>query len=49
MKRSKLRNIINRAKEISTKKDSPFESFKKSLPMDINDNYRLEAAWKAYG
>ena len=49
MQRSKLRNIINRAKEISAKKDSPFESFKKSLPMDINDNYRLEAAWKAYG
>lgn len=49
MQRSKLQNIINRAKEISAKKDSPFESFKKSLPMDINDNYRLEAAWKAYG
>ena len=54
MKRSKLKNIINKAKELSNNKqkivgESPFDQFKKSLPIEIDDNYRLEAAWKAYG
>lgn len=54
MQRSRLKNIINKAKELSNNKqkivgESPFEQFKKSLPIEIDDNYRLEAAWKAYG
>ena len=54
MQRSRLKNIINKSKEISNKSKvvgDPFDEFKKSLPKDleIDDNYRLEAAWKAYG
>ena len=54
MQRSRLKNIINKSKEISNKSKvvgDPFDEFKKSLPKElkINDNYRLEAAWKAYG
>lgn len=54
MQRGKLKNIINKAKELSNNKqkivgESPFDQFKKSLPIEIDDNYRLEAAWKAYG
>ena len=53
MKRSRLKNIINKSKGLSNKKEvgDPFDEFKKSLPkeLEINDNYRLEAAWKAYG
>lgn len=51
MQRSKLKNIINRQKELSKKQEvgNPFDEFKKSLPIEIDDNYRLEAAWKAYG
>ena len=51
MQRSRLKNIINKQKEISKKQEvgNPFDEFKKSLPIEIDDNYRLEAAWKAYG
>ena len=54
MQRSRLKNIINKSKEISNKSKvvgDPFDEFKKSLPkeLEIDDNYRLEAAWKAYG
>lgn len=49
MKRSRLRNIINKSKESSKLIGSPFDKFKKSLPIEVDDNYRLEAAWKAYG
>ena len=54
MQRSRLKNIINISKEISNKSKvvgDPFDEFKKSLPkeLEIDDNYRLEAAWKAYG
>lgn len=52
MKRSRLINIINKSKEISNNKqklENPFDKFKKSLPIEVDDNYRLESAWKAYG
>jgi len=51
MKRSKLKNIINKSNVISNKQEigNPFDEFKKSLPIEVDDNYRLEAAWKAYG
>jgi len=51
MKRSRLKNIINKSKENTSIGESPFDKFKKSLPkeIEIGDNYRLEAAWKAYG
>lgn len=51
MKRSQLKNIINKSKQVkSIVGESPFESFKKSLPEGlVSDSYRLEAAWKAYG
>ena len=54
MQRNRLKNIINKSKEISNKSKvigDPFDEFKKSLPKElkIDDNYRLEAAWKAYG
>lgn len=52
MQRSRLKNIINKSKELSNKQKvvgDPFDEFKKSLPIEIDDNYRLEAAWKAYG
>ena len=52
MQRSRLRNIINKSKEISNKTvGEPFDEFKNSLPkeLEIGDNYRLKAAWKAYG
>ena len=53
MQRSRLKNIINKSKVISSKQEvgNPFDEFKKSLPkeLEIDDNYRLEAAWKAYG
>jgi hypothetical protein len=53
MKRSRLKNIINKSKAISNKQEvgNPFDEFKKSLPkeLEIDDSYRLEAAWKAYG
>lgn len=50
MQRSRLRNIINKSKEVKSQVvDTPFNEFKKSLPIQVDDNYRLEAAWKAYG
>lgn len=51
MQRSRLKNIINKSKSISNKQEvgNPFDEFKKSLPIEIDDNYRLESAWKAYG
>ena len=51
MKRSRLKNIINKSKSISNKQEvgNPFDEFKKSLPIEVDDNYRLESAWKAYG
>ena len=51
MKRSRLKNIINKSKSFSNKQEvrNPFNEFKKSLPIEVDDNYRLEAAWKAYG
>lgn len=51
MQRSRLKNIINKSKEINKPVGSPFEEFKKSLPkeMQIGDDYRLEVAWRLYG
>lgn len=49
MQRSRLKNIINKSKELSTIGESSFDKFKKSLPIKVDDNYRLESAWKAYG
>ncbi len=51
MQRSRLKNIINKSKILSNKQEvgNPFDEFKKSLPIEVDDNYRLEAAWKAYG
>ena len=49
MKRSRLKNIANKSKEIMKPVVGEFEQFKNSLPIEIDDNYRLEAAWKAYG
>lgn len=50
MRRGTLKNIINKSKGLSNKPiGDPFDEFKKSLPIEVNDNYRLEAAWKAYG
>ncbi len=50
MQRSRLKNIINKSKELSKKQEirDPFEEFKKSLPIEVDDNYRLRAAWEAY-
>lgn len=51
MQRSRLKNIINKSKELSKPIGEPFDNFKNSLPKElvIGDNYRLKAAWKAYG
>lgn len=51
MQRSRLKNIVNKSKELSKPIGSAFEQFKKSLPkeMQIGDDYRLEVAWKLYG
>ena len=51
MQRSRLKNIINKSKEINKPVGSAFEQFKKSLPkeMQIGDDYRLEVAWTLYG
>ena len=49
MQRSRLKNIINKSKDFSKPVGEPFDKFKKSLPNDVDNNYRLEAAWKAYG
>ena len=49
MQRSRLKNIINKSKDLSKSIGDSFEQFKKLLPIDVDDNYRLKAAWKAYG
>lgn len=53
MQRSRLKNIINKSKALNKQNiiGESFDEFKKSLPkeLEIGDNYRLEAAWKAYG
>ena len=49
MQRSRLKNIANKSKEMMKPIVGEFEQFKNSLPIEIDDNYRLEAAWKAYG
>lgn len=49
MQRSRLKNIANKSKEMMKPVVGEFEQFKNSLPIEIDDNYRLEAAWKAYG
>lgn len=54
MQRSRLRNIINKSKEISNKKElvgDPFDKFIQTLPKElvIDENYRMKDAWKAYG
>ena len=54
MQRSRLKNIINKSKEISNKQElvgNPFDRFLQTLPKElvIDENYRTEAAWKAYG
>lgn len=49
MKKSKLKNIVNISKSISNKSIGEFDYFKDSLPNQVRDSYRLEAAWKAYG
>ena len=51
MQRSRLKNIINKSKELSKPIGEPFDEFKKTLPkeLQINENYRLKEAWKAYG
>lgn len=54
MQRSRLKNIINISKGISNKKEvvgDPFDRFLETLPKElvIGENYRMKAAWKAYG
>ena len=54
MQRSRLKNIINKSKEISNKQElvgNSFDRFLQTLPKElvIDENYRTEAAWKAYG
>lgn len=54
MQRSRLKNIINKSKEISNKQElvgNPYDKFIQTLPKELiyDDNYRMEAAWKAYG
>ena len=51
MQRSRLKNIINKSKELNKPVGSAFEQFKKSLPKEVQiaDDYRLEVAWKLYG
>ena len=51
MQRSRLKNIANKSKELNKLKvvGDPFDEFKKSLPNQIDDSYRLKAAWEAYG
>ena len=54
MQRSRLKNIINKSKEISNKQEivgDPFDKFIQTLPKELlqDENYRMKAAWKAYG
>lgn len=48
MQRSRLKNIINKSKEISIR--DPFDSFAKTLPTGIVPaGYRLQRAWETWG
>lgn len=52
MERSRLKNIVNKSKEIG--KGDFFEMFKKDLPSNYDfykddNNYRLKEAWESYG
>jgi len=52
MQRSRLKNIINMSKGISNKSvGDPFDRFLETLPKEliVGENYRMKAAWKAYG
>ena len=49
MQRSRLKNIVNKSKGFSKPIGEPFDNFKATLPNEVDENYRLEAAWKAYG
>lgn len=49
MQRSRLKNIVNKSKGFSKLVGEPFDNFKATLPNEVDENYRLEAAWKAYG
>ena len=49
MQRSRLKNIVNKSKGFSKPIGDPFDNFKTTLPNKVDENYRLEAAWKAYG
>ena len=52
MQRSRLKNIINISKGISNKSvGDPFDRFLETLPKEliVGENYRMKAAWKAYG
>ena len=49
MQRSRLKNIVNKSKGFSKPIGEPFDNFKATLPNQVDENYRLEAAWKAYG
>lgn len=50
MQRGRLNKIIEQSKKLNNN-ISPFDQFKESLPknLKIDENYRLESAWKAYG
>ena len=52
-KLTRYKNIINKSKSVGSKPTS-YDLFVNSLPKELDyyknkDNYRLEAAWKAYG
>ena len=55
MQRSRLKNIINKSKELSNSKKEvigdPYDRFIETLPKELlqDENYRMKAAWKAYG
>ena len=55
MNRARLKNIINKSKELSNKLiGEPYDLFVASLPSELDyykdgGKYRLKAAWKAYG
>lgn len=53
MQRSRLKNIINKSRELSNP-ESSYDLFVNSLPSELDQykdggKYRLKAAWKAYG
>ena len=54
MNRTRLKNIINKSKELSKPVGEPYDLFVASLPSELDyykdgGKYRLKAAWKAYG